>query len=306
MSLFVGIDGGGTRATALAVDGEGKQLARVEGVAGLVLPDRPEAGVDGLADLAARAVRAAAGDAPADALCCALAGAGREAARAAVERGLAARHVALRVHVTTDAHAALVDAFGKGPGILLVAGTGSIAWGRSAHGRTARTGGWGVLLGDEGSGYALALAGLRAWLRAADGRGTATALAALLPDALGLAGDADAAAAAVVPWAAHADKAAIAALAPVVLEAAAAGDEVAGRLADEAAAALARHVAALHRRLGPWAAPVPVALSGGVIASGRTLRPRVETALGRLAIELEILPRRVDGARGAATLARAL
>lgn len=304
MSLCIGIDGGGTRATALVVDAEGRPLARVEGEAGLVLPDRPEAGVDALVELAARALQAAAGDAApasAAALCCALAGAGRESTRVAVERALLARRVASRVHVTTDAEAGLVDAFGNGAGILLVAGTGSIAWGRGPDGGIARTGGWGTLLGDEGSGYAIGLAGLRAWLRAADGRGAETGLTERIPAALGT-DSPDVA----VSWVATASKAEIAALAPCVLEAGATGDAVADRILGEAVGALIDHVVGLHHRLGPWPGAVPLALTGGLIAPGRALRTRLEEALRATGLHLDVLQRAIDGARGAATLARVL
>ena len=73
----------------------------------------------------------------------------------AKKRGLRAalRKTARRVRVLSDVETAHQAAFGAGPGILVVAGTGSIAFGRSPRGRTARAGGWGALLGDEGSAF---------------------------------------------------------------------------------------------------------------------------------------------------------
>ena len=85
-------------------------------------------------------------------------------------------HLAHKIEVTTDAAILLAAGTPEGWGLALVAGTGSIAYGRMADGRRARAGGWGHLLGDEGSAYALVLAGLRAVARAADGRGPATVL----------------------------------------------------------------------------------------------------------------------------------
>src|SRR5581483_5378036 len=115
----------------------------------------------------------------------------------------------------------------EGWGVALVAGTGSMAFARAPDGRTARAGGWGYLLGDEGSGYALALAALRAVVRDADGRGPATRLTSRLLAHFGavLAQDL-----VRLVYGGGVDRAALAAVAPYVLEAAAAGDEVAAEI----------------------------------------------------------------------------
>src|SRR5205823_10053657 len=121
-------------------------------------------------------------------------------------------------------------------GLAVVAGTGSMAYGKTADGRTARAGGWGSLLGDEGSAYILVTDALRAVAHAADGRGPATDLQRRFLDHLGL----------QMPqelitclhgggW----DRAALAGLAPLVLEAAETGDAVAAELAERGAAELA-------------------------------------------------------------------
>jgi N-acetylglucosamine kinase-like BadF-type ATPase len=83
-----------------------------------------------------------------------------------------------RALVVNDALIALQAGVGDAEGVVLVAGTGSIAYGRDARGRAARSGGWGYVLGDEGSGYWIGRQALRAVVRAADGRGEATALTA--------------------------------------------------------------------------------------------------------------------------------
>lgn len=317
MSCIIGIDGGATRARAVVVDPEGRELARIQGEAARVTPDDPAGVASDLADLAARALaaaaahvatavpsgtpgakRAAGSGAPA-ALCCALAGAGRKPERDAVEAALERRGIAGRVVVTTDAEAALEDAFSGGAGILLIAGTGSIAWGRAPDGRTARAGGWGEHFGDEGSGYAIAVEALRAIAYAHDGRGAATAL---VHPVLGHAAAADPEA--LIGWAAAASKAEIAALAPLVLAAAEAGDDVAEDMVARAAANLAAHVVALIPRLGPWPEPPRLVLAGGLLDSGRPLRRRVQDALGARRCEVRLVDRPVDAARGAATLVR--
>src|SRR4051812_11326281 len=170
MAVFVGIDGGGTRATALVIDAEGVVLGRAHGGPALVSAVAPTARADALAALATEALAQAATEQVAAVMCCAVAGVGREPERAALEAALRSIAPARDVFVTTDAEAALYDAFGDQQGILLIAGTGSIAWGRGADGRLARCGGWGHILGDEGSGYAIGRAGLRAVMHAHDGR----------------------------------------------------------------------------------------------------------------------------------------
>ncbi len=297
--VFVGIDGGGSGATAVAVDREGQELARVTGGPALVRAGDPAAGASALADLADRAVREAGARLPVTGLVCALAGAGREPERRALAAALLREAVAIRLRVVSDVEAAFQDAFGDGAGILLISGTGSIAYGRTEDSRWARAGGWGALLGDEGSGYAIGLAALRAAARAHDGRGPATGL---LDAALAHAGVS--AAEGLIAWAERAAKAEIAALAPAVFAAADEGDEVAGAIVARAAQELARHVEAVYGALAPWAEPPAVALAGGLLAPGRPLRDGTIREISRLEGVGPVLDRAVDAARGAAELAR--
>lgn len=110
------------------------------------------------------------------AICVGMAGVDREE-DAAVVRSIVRRiGPSARVLVVNDALVALQAGVGDAPGVVIVSGTGSIAYGRNAAGRAARAGGWGYVLGDEGSGYWLGRMALRAVVRAADGRGGATAL----------------------------------------------------------------------------------------------------------------------------------
>lgn len=297
--LFLGVEGGGTRATALAVTIDGTPLARRTGAPGLVLSTEPLARLPALETLIRDVIAEAGGRPPVASLCCALAGVGRAAVRHAVERALERTGLARAVKLVTDAEAALFDAFEEGPGLLLIAGTGSVAWGRGADGGIARAGGWGVHLGDEGSGYAIGLAGLRAVAHAADGRAGATALTPAILEHAATSDPLE-----LIGWADRASKAEVGALAPVVL-AAAEGDATARAIVDQAAADLAAHVEALVSRLSPWAVSPRVALAGGLLAPGRTYRATVEAAIRVQVPECVTLPVAVDGARGAASLARA-
>jgi N-acetylglucosamine kinase-like BadF-type ATPase len=106
----------------------------------------------------------------------AAAGAGRPREREELRRWASARFPNSQIAVTDDAQPILAAASERRVGVALICGTGSFAWGRDAAGRTQRCGGWGHLFGDEGSGYALGVAALRAVAQAADGRGPATSL----------------------------------------------------------------------------------------------------------------------------------
>ena len=298
MSLFVGIDGGGTQTTAVVTRADGAVLARVEGGAGRVNLLEPAAGAAALADLTRSALLQAGGAPVADALCCALSGAGREPERTQLEDALRATSVANTVVVVGDFEAGLQDALGSGPGILLISGTGSAAWGRAEDGRQARCGGWGYQIGDEGSGYSIGMAAVRAAMQDYDGRAGDTQLLAYVMRVAGLDDEPG-----LVRWAAHASRGDIAALAPTVVLLAATDTTAAG-IVEQAARELALHIAALHKRLGPWTSPTPVALTGGLIAPGRPLRPHLVISLAEWELEVGLLDREVDGARGAAALAQ--
>ncbi len=289
--VFVGVDGGGTRTRAVAIDEGGRVLdtptTRANGPSSLIDPVQPGRSADAV-EMTVRTLAAVLGrEPPWEAIWTGLAGAGNEAARAEVEADLAGRGLAGVVVVGTDVEAALEDAFPDRPGILLVSGTGSVAAARLADGGVRRAGGWGALLGDEGSGYAVGLAGLRAAMRMLDGRDRATELLPAVLEWSGVPGAAD-----LTAWASTASKGEVAALAATVVAAAESGDPVAGRILADAVEALVDHVTALDQ-------PGPVALTGGMIEpGGALLGPRLVAALEERGYP--VLTRPIDAARGAA------
>ena len=295
---YVGVDGGGTHARAVAVDERGRELARRVGPAGLVDPRDPACAAEAVARLV-RAVLADAGAPSAAALCCGLAGAGRPHEREAVRIALTLENRAALVSVVGDAEAAMADAFPDAAGVLVVAGTGSIAWARTADGEALRVGGWGQLLGDEGSGYDIALHALRAVARAADGRLPATTLTHALLSAADLRAPED-----FVAWSASATKAQIASLAPPVLDCAERGDPAAVAVRDGAVTAIIQMVttAAIRSELE---SPI-IALAGGLLAPGGPLRGFVAAAIQRQLPRARIIDRPVDAALGAARIARSM
>ncbi|MEU9591531.1 BadF/BadG/BcrA/BcrD ATPase family protein [Streptomyces sp. NPDC048193] len=199
-------------------------------------------------------------------LCVGAAGAASapEASQALAERLLADLPVP-RVAVTSDAVTGHAGALDGHPGVVLAIGTGSVAVGIGADGALARVDGWGPWLGDEGSGAWIGTAGLRAALRAHDGRGPATALldAAVErfgpPDRLPAAVDRDGTPARTA-----------ASFAPEVARAAAAGDGAAAGIVRRAAAALGETVHTAARRTG-GADALPVTLTGGLTGLGEVL-----------------------------------
>jgi N-acetylglucosamine kinase len=181
-----------------------------------------------------------------------------------------------QVEAVNDALVALVGGCGEPVGVVVISGTGSIAWGRSRDGRTHRAGGHGHLLGDEGSGFGIAQRGLIATLRAADGRGPATSLEGAILQELGIAD-----ASGIKPWtrAIEGDKSAIAGLAPLVFQAALEGDRVAEEIIAWASAELALAGKAVAQRLGLAEAPFPVVAAGSVLLGQDVLFQHFERSL---------------------------
>lgn len=236
---WIGVDGGGTRSRAVVGDASGHEIGAANGGPGLIDPADPRRAVEAVAAVVRAAAVTAELTLPVRGLWAGLAGAGHEAARTAVEAGLRDAGLAHRVAVGTDGEAAHADAFGAGPGILLVVGTGSVVRAVGQGGEVVTVGGWGQLLGDEGSGYGIGLDGLRGVVRASDGREPHTSLTRALLAATRAGAPRD-----LVAWAAGATKGEVAALSVVVAREARAGDTVAARVIHRALAAIRDHLAA--------------------------------------------------------------
>jgi N-acetylglucosamine kinase-like BadF-type ATPase len=199
-----------------------------------------------------------------------------------------------RLKVTHDALIALAGAIAGEPGIITIAGTGSIAFGRNVEDRTARAGGWGYLFGDEGGAFDLTRQALRAMLRAEEGWGPQTSLHGALLQATGAV---DANDLLHRFYTAEYPRPRIAGFSRLVDEAALAGDTVARDLLMSAAQQLASLTAAVRRQLFTTAAQCPVAFIGGVFRSGLLLERY------RLLVEMEegntVAPPRYGPAAGA-------
>lgn len=300
MRYFLGMDGGGTRTTAWLSDEGGRVLARA--VAG---PSNPLKVGFALAQREiVRGARLAIQKAHLksailDAVCVGLAGVDRPP----VHRRLLAwlrKSIPARFHLlTSDAAIALRAALGDSPGIIVISGTGSIAYARDHHGRVLRSGGWGVPFDDVGSGFDLGRKAIVAALRALDGRGPRTVLGRGICRALDLRHLTHVILKPLGP-------AEIASLFPMVLEAARRRDPVGLALCEEAGRDLAELGVALLKRLDWRRRVVPVVCAGGVFRASLRIRRSFSRHLRRQARHARVLLLRRPAVEGALALARGL
>ena len=186
-----------------------------------------------------------------------------------------------QIEVTTDAHIALWGGTAGRPGVVVIAGTGSIALAEDARGETARAGGWGYVFGDEGGGFDLVRRALRAALKAEEGWGPETSLRRKLLKACNAPSAND-----LMHWF-YTDewpRPRIAALAPLANEAAEEGDAEAQRILGEAGKALAELALAVKLQLFPAPQRPPVVMVGGLFQSPG-LRERFREGVGDSAID---------------------
>lgn len=267
-TLVAGIDGGASSSTCLIADATGRILGAGRGgpIEHLYRAAGRRRTTDALGEAAREAYRAAR-----------LPRSTELAAAAAGLTGLepdspVSRHAvriirsllpARTVRTTWDAEIAFLGASGGGPGVMVIAGTGSVALGRNADGRTVRAGGYGFLIDDAGGGVAIGMAGLRAALRAEDGRGPATALGAAMHRALGGWPEIRARV-----YGEGGGRALLASLAPLVHRAARRGDRVARAILVDAGSALGALALAVARGLRMSRSAFDLYLVGGIFEMG--------------------------------------
>lgn len=295
MRHVIGLDAGGTKTVGLLADEAGKVLRTARAGQGNFVV----AGAAGVEQVLGEVIAALDPPTPVDALCLGIAGADRPAHLEALHEMLARLGVSRRVRVVNDAVVALATGAPDGIGIVVVAGTGSIAYGQDGAGAVARAGGWGWLLGDEASAFWLGHAAVRLGIRGADGRGEETILFDRIARRVGAASPAE-----LADWfyAQALPRTRVAELAGVVEEVASDGDRAAAGLLDQAADHLARAARAVARQL-TFPAPYPLVLAGGTFRACPSLEPRLAARLELPGARVERLT--VEPARGAVALALA-
>lgn len=272
--FFLGCDGGGTKTDLVVVTGEGRLAGYLQAPSTYYLSSRSR-GIEVVSDVlgeAVPAVCAQAGTAPGDVRFAFFGLPGYGEVRADVPRIDAAVAQALRhgrFRCDNDMVCGWAGSLAGADGINVIAGTGSMTYGRRA-GAGVRVGGWGELFGDEGSGYWIGIQALRAFSKMSDGRAERGPLHEVLSRDLALDADIDLVGLVLHQW--QGARQQIAALAPAVRQAAISGDRCAQAILTAAAAELVGLVDATRRRLGFRSGEVvPVSYSGGVFAMSEVL-----------------------------------
>lgn len=294
MALLVGVDAGGTKTVGVVSDETGQILKSVRG-GGANLHVHGELAVEKV--LSALLDELCPDERP-EALCLGMAGVDRPGEDAVVRSLL--RRLGFRGNavVVNDALIALAAGAHDRVGVVVIAGTGSIAYGVDPHGKTARAGGLGPVLADEGSGGWIGHQALLAAVRAAEGRGEATLLKDALFSVLTVSALSD------LPSMAYGGgltRERLAELAPTVIGVAQTGDPVATRILEEASAELASAARSVARQLDFRAAPYPLIFAGGLFAG----LPSLVEAVTRKAALSGAIPFRLkrDPAEGALSMA---
>lgn len=279
--LILGIDGGGTKVVVALADRSGRILRTARG-GGINPMDNP----NWRRELDSR-LASFIGEPRLKAVAAALPAYGEVAYLSERQRGaISAAFPGVSQCVLNDVDAAHLGAFAGGPGILILSGTGSMAWARDTKGNSSRTGGWGDVIGDEGSSYWIGRATLSLVSQSLDGRAPPTALAEALFEHLSL--DKSDPVNALAGWVSGlaSQRSGIAALSVLVDRVAQAGDAAAIGLIERAADELARHFTAIAGSSGPDA---PWTYAGGTFACALLL-DALEKRIGRLPVSPRLSP----------------
>lgn len=298
--FVVGIDAGGTKTVCQLADEHASVLAEARGP-GANLQANGELEVEKALHAVMAEVIGGDRSIRPSAICCGMAGVDRPEDVAAIRAILTRIGQKADLLVVNDALIALEAGAPGEAGVVIVAGTGSIAYGRDADGHAARAGGWGHVLGDEGSGYWLGRQALQAVVRASDGRGQATSLSASVLGHYGVGRAQD-----LVHqiYYGGARPSAIATLGVLVQGAADDGDVVALQIIDTGASELAAAATSVASRLRLGVCPV--ILAGGMFRAVPRLSSGVVARLGTMLPKASPRPLTVEPARGAVHLALAL
>ena len=275
MRYVIGIDGGGTKTLGILINENTDLLAKAElGPSNYQILGKAKL-KEQTGDFVARLIKKSNINYKVDAICVGLAGAGREKERNEVTKLVKELNCAKEVLAEHDASIALAGALGGNPGIIIIAGTGSIAFGRNADGKTARAGGWGYLLGDEGSGFYIGQKALIAALKEYDGRGEKTKLTDMIMNEYVVSNIEG------IIEKVYSDKLkskGIAKIAPLVFKAAKDGDKVAEGIVEEAGRELGTLATAVMRALN-LTENVEIALVGSIFKQKELLLGSLRNAI---------------------------
>jgi N-acetylglucosamine kinase-like BadF-type ATPase len=313
MNYVLGIDGGGTRTTCVLMDNNGTIIGRGEAGPSNYQSVGIETAKQGIQLAIEQTILIAKIDSkiPIKGICLGLAGVGRPEDIKVIENLVSQLKLCeslpiewlLKPETTliyNDSQIALVGGIGHAVGIAVIAGTGSHIFGQNSQGKTKRVGGWGYILGDEGSGYDIAVRGMQAALKSFDGRLEFTTLIPEFQNHLHLKNLQDLV---EVVYRRGWGVKEIAALAPIVDQAATAGDRVALNIIEDAAAELALATKVAILELFDYAENFEIVTIGGVWSSAANLRHRFEVSISEISPLAKVILPRHEPADGAALLA---
>lgn len=300
MGFYLGIDGGGTKTRGVLGDETTVLATAVSGGCNVVRLGETQARASLHAVVGQVCVIAKVSTDQIQAVCIGAAGAARPEIAAKLRSILAQIDPQFTAHIEVvgDAVIALEAAFGSSPGVIAIAGTGSIVYGRDASGHTARAGGWGFAISDEGSGHWIGRHAISTLLRARD-EGSETALTALILEAWKL-DSIDA----LIQCANATPPPEFPRLFPIVARAAGEGDVIARELLSRAGAELAALAGIVLRRVAPIPPYVPVAMTGSVFRQSEEVRRVFYNELDGSFPGIKLLDDFVDPVMGALALAR--
>ncbi len=296
MNFYLGVDGGGTKTEAALIDETGRLVAESLGKASNPLRSSFAHAFTAIDDAVARALAAAGVEAmDVRGVSAGLAGAGQPRVAKRVAAFLATRFRDAEIEALTDLEIALEVISSEGPAVVLIAGTGSAAFGRDGAGRTARAGGWGPWFSDEGSAFDIGRSALAAIARAHDASTPPGTFEHAVAASLG-ADDWEQ----VVDHVCRRPLDRLPTVFPAVAGAADAGSETARAVLDQAVENLARLAGIVIRRLGLERAEFALGRVGGIFGRSTYLDGRIEERLAGLAAGARLTPARFSPAVAAA------
>ncbi|MBI1937656.1 MAG: hypothetical protein HYS25_05985 [Ignavibacteriales bacterium] len=260
MNYFIGIDGGGTKTRSILADDNLRILQTIEGGAANPLTagfGKSARTMLGLIKKISRKKKIAF-------ITAGIAGTGRELHKKKLKQEIIKQAAEQKIvlnnfEIISDAHAAVEGAFSGKPGIILIAGTGSILFGKDSEGNFIRIGGYGKLIGDEGSGYSIGKKGLSTAAKMIDKRITNSILPGLINKKFNI-GSRDELITKI-----YSDNFDIASAAPLVIDAARSGDKHSLKILEEECSALTDHLKAAIKLLK--ANKINLCLSGGLLSN---------------------------------------
>lgn len=298
MSFVVGIDCGGTKTKLVRCALDGVIIDSYIAGPGNILSSGYETVKKSLTDVIQKGcIAAQESQEVCLGLCIGAAGAARESVQKQIEQIVRESGYNGKLFITHDAEIALFGECEDGEGILVIAGTGAISYGRTRDGKTHRVGGWGHLIGDEGSAYFIGKTMLNAVMKAYDGRGSQTILTELLLNRMHTSNVEDVI---TTVYQAVDAKKEIAKFAVLIEEACRRGDEISLQIAEATAKELVEDVCAVASALKFKRKDIKVIIQGGALVQNQMIQQMFRKKLQKIHSDMQVFLPTHDAAYGAA------